>query len=279
MYVYVYASISIYSDTSILLKVLIQLLLSMLPLFFLWRPPLQVSLSPSLKPLAPSHSVVLDQWHRDHLEASWKSRFPGSALDLWGGAQVCAYILLPQGFCWEHLLILPVAFAFLLMSRKWTLPDLHWLGSGELAWGMEVSPSFLQGRGKMVVCKLASKDLAPCFLGAPDIHFGHIGMWSVPYMLITVLTFTVVPLGFLRAFPGLSQGKTQRSQTQREQKASKFLHKIWEIHSRGNITLKIEVFFIWFDSQGTNTEGLCLNVFLHERAEWGRMEVDAIAGR
>lgn len=104
------------------------------------------------------------------------------------------------------------------------------------------SPSFLRGWGKTVVSKLASKDLAPCFLGSPNIHFGsywhpvgptHVNYWS-----------------YLHGGPcGLSQGTswtqpregTEISDPERI-KSQQVSEWILGTHRRGNISLKIKIF-------------------------------------
>lgn len=162
----------------------------------------------------------------------------------------------------EPLSISPVVFDFLLMSGTMGPSRPALSGSGELVRVMGASPSFLKGsgRGGDNGGQAGQKRSASPFLGLQIYILGQTGMQPLPCMLIIVLTFTVVPVGFLRALPGPSQGRTLRSQ--REQKASQVSKWISGTHSGGNIHLKIKIFLTCFGYQETNPEGLYLNVLL-----------------
>lgn len=163
----------------------------------------------------------------------------------------------------EPLSISPVVFDFLLMSGTVGPSRPALSGSGELVRGMGASPSFLKGSGvggRQWWASWPEKICFPISWGLQIYILGQTGMQPLPCMLIIVLTFTVVPVGFLRALPGPSQGRTLRSQ--REQKASQVSKWISGTHSGGNIHLKIKIFLTCFGYRETNPEGLYLNVLL-----------------
>ena len=87
-------------------------------------------------------------------------------------------------------------------------------------------------------------------------------MQLVPRMLITVLTFRVGPVGFLRALPWAQPREDPEISDPERIKSQQVSKWILGTHSRGDISLKIKIFLTWFDSQETNPEGLCLNGFL-----------------